>query len=180
MSNHLEDLTAEWLEFNGYFVRKSVLVGKRSNGGFDGELDVVGFNPATKHLVHIECSLDADPWHKRETRFTRKFDRGREHVPALFPSLVFVAAPDQVALLQFGGGPRTEVGGGRIMWVSDFVADVLAKLSKMPPDKQAVPSTFPLLRTMQLAAQPAKRRKLIGAMIPAVPIPNGGDTLEPT
>ena len=41
MSNHLEDLTAEWLEFNGYFVRKSVLVGRRDKGGWEGELDVV-------------------------------------------------------------------------------------------------------------------------------------------
>ncbi len=40
--NHLEQLVAEWLQFNGYYVRVSVQVGPRPKGGFEGELDVVG------------------------------------------------------------------------------------------------------------------------------------------
>ena len=160
MANHLEDLTAEWLEFNGYFVRKSVLVGKRPNGGFDGELDVVGVHPLTRHLIHVECSLDADTWARREERFTAKFLRGRQHIGNLFDGLEIDSDPDQVALLQFGGGSRTHVGGSRIVWVADFVQDMIAELAVRSPDKKAVPSTFPLLRTLQLAAQPSKKRKL--------------------
>ena len=173
MSNHLEDLTAEWLELNGYFVRKSVLVGKRATGGHDGELDVVGFHPQTEHLIHIECSLDSYSWAKREANFARKFARGREHVRTLFPQLKSGHDIEQVALLQLGGGNRCKIGGGRIMWVSDFVADILARLATMHPDKKAVPSTLPLLRTMQLAAQPYRNRKLDGALIPTdLPIAN--------
>jgi len=52
--NHLEQLVAEWYEYQGYFVRRNVHVGKRSNGGWECELDVVAFNPSEKHLVHIE------------------------------------------------------------------------------------------------------------------------------
>ena len=166
MSNHLEDLTAEWLEFNGYFVRKSVLVGKRDKGGHEGELDVVAVHPHTKHLLHIECSLDADTWETRERRFTAKFERGRRHIASLFGGLDINADPDQVALLQLGGGPRTQVGGGRIIWVADFVADILAKLSTRSPDRMAVPSTLPLIRTMQYAAQPSRKRKLSGTLLP--------------
>jgi hypothetical protein len=166
MSNHLEDLTAEWLEFNGYFVRKSVLVGKRDKGGHEGELDVVAVHPHTKHLLHIECSLDADPWETRERRFTGKFERGRRHIAALFGGLDVDTDPDQVALLQFGGGQRTHVGGGRIVWVADFIADILTDLSSRPPDKMAVPSTLPLIRSMQLAAQPSRKRKLTGRLLP--------------
>ena len=47
--NHLETLTAEWLAYKGYFVRTGVKVGKREKGGWDGELDVVGFHPAHQH-----------------------------------------------------------------------------------------------------------------------------------
>lgn len=159
MSNHLEDLTAEWLEYSGYFVRKSILVGKRPNGGFEGELDVVGFNATTGHLLHVECSLDADPWPKREFRFTQKFERGRRFIPQLFDGLVTETMPDQVALMQFGGGLRKELGGGRLVWVSDFVGDIIARLSSKSPAKEAVPSTLPLLRTLQLAAQPSRMRK---------------------
>jgi hypothetical protein len=42
--NHLEQLVAEWLQYNNYFVRMSVQVGARAKGGFEGELDVVGIN----------------------------------------------------------------------------------------------------------------------------------------
>lgn len=171
MSNHLEDLTAEWLEFRGYFVRKSVLVGKRDKGGHEGELDVVAVHPHTKHLLHIECSLDADKWETRERRFTAKFERGRRHIASLFGGLNIDANPDQVALLQLGGSTYTHVGGGRIVWVSDFIADILAELRTRSPDKMAVPSTLPLIRTMQLAAQPSRKRKLSGGLC------NYGDSL---
>ena len=40
-ANHLEQLIAEWYEFQGYFVRRNVLVGKRSKGGYECELDVI-------------------------------------------------------------------------------------------------------------------------------------------
>jgi hypothetical protein len=36
--NHLEQLVAEWLQYNGYFVRLSVQVGGRARGGYEGEL----------------------------------------------------------------------------------------------------------------------------------------------
>jgi hypothetical protein len=34
----LEQLVAEWYEFQGYFVRRNVRVGRRLKGGHDGEL----------------------------------------------------------------------------------------------------------------------------------------------
>ncbi len=159
MSNHLENLTAEWLEYKGYFARKSVLVGKRANGGFEGEQDVVGFNPVTQHVVHVECSLDADTWARREERFAAKFDRGRKYIHEVVHGLHAGFNLDQVALMQLGGGDRTTLGGGRLVWVKDFVADVLDELGHLSPDKCAVPSTLPLIRTMQLAAQKRGARK---------------------
>jgi hypothetical protein len=45
-NNFLEELVAEWYEFKGYFVRRSIRVGRRNGGGHEGELDVVGFQPA--------------------------------------------------------------------------------------------------------------------------------------
>lgn len=169
MANHLETLTAEWLEFNGYFVRTSVLVGRREKGGYEGELDVVGFHPRTRHLVHIECSLDADTWAERERRFTGKFERGCRFIAGLFEGFEVVRTPDQVALLQLGGGERTTLGGGRIVWVPDLIAGIRADLSQRLPDRDAVPSTLPLLRAMQLACQPIRKRKLPGTLIPPTP-----------
>lgn len=167
MANHLEQLTAEWLEHKGYFVRQSVLVGRRDKGGFEGELDIVALNPSTRHLLHVECSLDADPWPKREFRFTSKFERGRKYVPSLFAGLDLPTNVDQVALLQFGGGERTELGGARLIWVADFVADMLTSLKSQRPDKAAIPSTLPLLRTLQLAAHFNVSRGRNGCLVPS-------------
>jgi len=166
VANHLEQLTAEWLEHCGYYVRQSVLVGKRDKGGFEGELDIVALNPVSRHLLHVECSLDADPWQKRELRFAAKFERGRKYVPSLFSGLDLPSDVDQVALLQFGGGDRVMLAGARLIWVADFVADIIAKLRAHRPDKAAVPSTLPLLRTLQLAAHFATPRGKCGSLVP--------------
>ena len=77
--NHLEALTAEWLAYNGYFTRSTINVGKRPQGGWDGELDVVGFHPSRGHFIHVECSTDAWAWKKRQETFKRKFSRGQKH-----------------------------------------------------------------------------------------------------
>lgn len=142
-----------------------MLVGQRANGGFDGELDVVGFNPVTQHVVHIECSLDADTWSKREERFAAKFDRGRKYVHEVVHGLKAGFVLDQVALMQLGGGDRTTLGGARLVWVKDFVADIIDELEHLSPDKRAVPSTLPLIRTMQLATQRRGRRKCVEQLI---------------
>ncbi len=36
--NFIESLIAEWLAYNGYFVRRNVKVGRRPEGGWEGEL----------------------------------------------------------------------------------------------------------------------------------------------
>lgn len=51
--NHLEQITAEWYAFRGYFVRRNVQVGRRFNGGYECELDIVAYCPNRQHLVHF-------------------------------------------------------------------------------------------------------------------------------
>jgi hypothetical protein len=55
--NFLEQLAAEWLEYQGYFVRRNVHVGKRLKGGYVCELDVVGFHPGKQLLVHVDANI---------------------------------------------------------------------------------------------------------------------------
>ena len=43
MPNFLEQLVREWYEYQGYFVRQNVNVGKRAKGGYECELDIVAF-----------------------------------------------------------------------------------------------------------------------------------------
>lgn len=151
--NFLEQLVAEWYEFRGYFVRRNVRVGPRAAGGHEGELDVVAFHPANKHLVHIEPSSAADSWDEREKKFAKKFRAGREHIPALFAGLDLPKEIEQIALLIFGSTrSRTQVGGGRILMIDDLLSEIRNDLRARPVERAAVPEQYVILRSLQFAA----------------------------
>ncbi len=80
MASHLETLIHEYLEWQGYLVRRNVKVGRRAKGGWEMELDLIGYNPTTMHLVHYEPSLDAFSWDKRELRFKKKFSAAEKYL----------------------------------------------------------------------------------------------------
>jgi hypothetical protein len=154
--NHFEQLVAEWLQYNGYFVRTGVQVGRRPQGGYAGELDVVGVHLGKGRLNHIECSLDALSWKDRERRFAGKFERGRRFIGEVFDGVALPPNLEQVALLQFAGGARAELAGARVVTGVQLVHEIMRGLAHTSPASGAVPTAFPLLRTLQLAreAQP--------------------------
>src|SRR6266404_5836378 len=90
--SHLETLIFEYLEWRGFLLRKNVKVGRRVRGGWEMELDIVGYNPKSGALVHYEPSLDALPWPKREMRYKKKFEAAQKYLfTEIFP---LVAAHD--------------------------------------------------------------------------------------
>ena len=74
---HLEQLVYEYYDWLGYLVKHNIKVGRLQRGGWEMELDIIAYNPNTNHLIHFEPSLDADSWDKREKRFSKKFDAGK-------------------------------------------------------------------------------------------------------
>jgi hypothetical protein len=154
--NHLEQLVAEWLQYNGYFVRVSVPVGARPKGGFEGELDVVAVHLPRGHLLHVECSLDALSRDQREIRFAAKFERGRRFVKDVFQGMLLPEVPEQVLVLQFSSGNPRNIGGARLVTVRELIQEIYAGLKGTSPASKAVPSNLPLLRTLQLAADAMK------------------------
>lgn len=152
--NHLEQLTAEWYEYKGYFVRRNIQVGPRTNGGYDCELDVVAFNPVEQHLVHIEPSMDAHSWAKREQRYQKKFQAGRLYIPDLFNGLNLPDEIEQIALLGFASNTNVQtLAGGRVMTASELFAEIVSDIGNKKVGKAAVPEQFPLLRTIQFACE---------------------------
>src|SRR5688572_15884479 len=86
--SHLEELLAEYYEWRGYVVKCNALVGKRERGGWEMELDVVAYDPLATTILHVEPSLDAISWAKREGRFLKKFEAGRKYIlKDMFPWL---------------------------------------------------------------------------------------------
>jgi hypothetical protein len=152
--NFLEQLTAEWYEYQGYFVRRNVHVGKRPDGGWECELDVVAFHPGKKHLVQIEPSMDSNSWPKREERYTKKFEAGRRHIPKLFAGIEIPEHIEQIAL--FGLGSKTNnptLAGGTVWLVGDLLAQIVGTLRQKRVEREAVSEQFPLLRTIQFVCQ---------------------------
>lgn len=157
--NHLEQLVSEWLQYRGYFVRTSVQVGPRPNGGFEGELDVVGVHLGQQRLIHVECSLDALSMAQREERFALKFERGRRFIQKVFDGFTLPTTLEQVAVLQF---PNTSVhafGAARIISVRDLVHEIYAGLANTTPASGAVPVTLPLLRHSNWRPTPTAVRR---------------------
>ena len=153
--NHLEELVAEWYQLQGYFVRRNVQVGKRTRGGYECELDIVAFHPKSHKLVHIEPSLDSDKWEKRQERYSKKFEAGRRYIPSLFDGLTLPPETEieQIALFVYGGRNRTELAGGRVLLIKHFMDQLLDSIRSRKVNSAAIPEAYPLLRTLQFAAQ---------------------------
>lgn len=159
--NHLETLTAEWLEYNGYFVRRAIKVGKRAKGGWDGELDVIAFHPARRHLLHAECSLDALTWKDRDKTFRRKFTMGIKYARDLFSGMDLPTALDQVVVHGYAAAAdqHRTIGGGRLVTSQELTAEIISCIPATTW-KNAVPESYPLLRTLQFS-------KMAGASVKA-------------
>lgn len=150
--SHLEDLLCEYYDWQGYILRRNVKVGRLGHGGWEGELDIVAYHPKTRDLVHLEPSLDALPWEKRQPRFARKFKVGAKYIfKEVLPWLDPGTPLRQIAVLASRGPTRGELGGGAVRTIDEFVTEIrkaVARGGKVA--KAAVPEQYRLLRTIQL------------------------------
>ena len=153
MANFLKELFVEWYEFRGYFVRRNVNVGPRDKGGYESELDIVAFNPTEQRLVHVEPSMDADSWDRRNKRFAAKFSAGKRYIPSLFSGFTDLPEIEQIALLVFAGEQgHPEIGGGRIVLIKDLISEIRRALAKRSIRNKAIPEQYQILRGLQFAA----------------------------
>lgn len=149
--NFLEELISEWYQYRGYFVRQNVLVGKRTKGGYECELDVVAFNPEEGKLVHLEPSMDADSWDKRERRYKKKFEAGQKYIPGLFRGLNIPGKIEQIAV--FGilkKTSHTTIADGSILSIDDLLMEIFSELKNRSMLSNAIPEHYPILRSFQL------------------------------
>ena len=152
-SNYLEQLVAEWYEYQGYFIRKNVMVGKLPKGGYEGELDIIAFSPIKNYLVHIEPSMDAHSWKKREERYKKKFDLGIKYIPNLFEGFKLPKTIEQIALLGFASkATHTNLAGGNILLVPELLEQIISELKKIHIAHNAVPENMPILRNLQFVS----------------------------
>lgn len=147
-TNHLEELAKEYYEYKGYFVRSNVRVNKREEGGYNGEIDLLAYNPVNRELLHIECSMDAGKKAKEEDMAVKKFQNNID-----YEALIHFK-PSKVNKIYIIGQTK---GQNEIKMPKDvehislgpFIKEIY---NELPSDiiKEIVPETYPLLRTIQL------------------------------
>jgi len=164
--NFLEQLTAEWYQYKGYFVRTNIKFGRnaRGRGGHLGEIDVIAYEPKDKDFIHIEASTDALTWSKRKEIFERKFTDAREYYMEIFPFKQMSMRPRQIALVGFNLNPVPSVNswkssapngspwGGikiEVIHIPKFFEQINSELKNKNPQNDAIPETYPLLRAIQ-------------------------------
>ena len=154
MANYLEQLVSEWYEYQGYFVRKNVLVGKRAKGGYECELDVVAFHPEKKLLVHIEPSMDADSWTKREERYKKKFNAGKKYIPKLFKGITLPSNIHHIALFGYmGRNHKDKLAGGVVVTVSELIKEIVSDLKNNKTASNIIPEQYTILRTIMFISE---------------------------
>ncbi|EKO3506826.1 hypothetical protein LCL63_000001 [Vibrio fluvialis] len=151
--SHLENLIIEYYDWKGYLIKRNIKVGRLSHGGWEMELDVIAFNPHTNHLVHLEPSIDAHSWAKREERFKKKFASAKKYIfSEVFTWLDESTEIEQIAVLISHPKDRDFLAGGRIISIDELVAEIRQQvIERGIVAKAAIPEQYPLLRTLQLS-----------------------------
>ena len=151
--SHLESLIAEYLEWQGFLVKRNLKVGRRERGGWEMELDVVGLNPKTEMIVHYEPSLDALTWDKREARYDKKFRLGKKYMfKEVFDWLPKSTQIAQIAVFYNHPAGRDTIAGAKIMSIDELMAEIRTKVCERGPMiRNAISEHYPLLRTIQMS-----------------------------
>jgi len=155
-NNFLEELVAEWLEYNGYIVKRNERVGRLAKGGYEAELDVVAFNPVTNQLTHVEAEGGAASWKERESNLRRKFEAGDRYIKALFKGLTIPDEIEKKAILYGSNKNHKTVGGGQVVPAKDYLLEILRKLKNTSFSSQVVPEKYPMLRVLQMVTHHLK------------------------
>lgn len=158
--NHLEKLISEYYDWQGFLVKQNMKVGRRAAGGWEMELDVIAYRPKDQRLIHVEASLDAHAWEKREARYEKKFTLGEKYIfTEVFTWLPNDTPIERIAIFPSAPAGRTHIAGAQLRSIDGFMKEVRETVCKgRTLAKEAISEQYPLLRTVQLTMLGYHRR----------------------
>ena len=162
--SHLENFICEYLLWKRFLLRRNEKVGALKHGGHSGELDIIAFNPKSRTLLHIEPSLDALTWERREARYAKKFATGRSHIRSLFDWVRPFPQVRQIAVLPSASDARRMLGKAEVITVDEVITEICEAVCQHKNGKltrtaqSAISEQYPLLRTAQLCTVGYGRR----------------------
>jgi hypothetical protein len=150
--SHLEDLLCEFYDRQGYIVRRNVHVGRLKHGGWQSEPDIVAYHPKTGDWLHLEPSIDAHPWSRRQERFRKKFHAGKQFMFSdVFPWLNRGTPLKQIAVLVTRGADPRDLAGGEVIAIDEILREMRSQVAAVGKvASTAIPEQYRLLRTVQM------------------------------
>ncbi len=158
--NFLEQLAAEWYEYKGYFVLTNRTYGKRGEGGFEGEVDVLAVRLKERDFLHIETSTDSSSYAVRKEKFRDQFAKAARYYRTWLPCKA--SEVRKIAIVGWAKEPTKDknyFGNGIEMeTIPQFIARIAEELAGKRPTDAAVPEGFPLVRAIQFAVHYGRER----------------------
>lgn len=156
IANLLEELVAEWQEYQGGYVRRNIPLQKRSQGGRVGEIDILAYSPESGSLLHIETSMDSWKWEKRERIFGRKFREGEAFIrKEIMPQLPHGMKTNLIKLVVLGRASRKgrgNLGGADVRTLDELLREIMVSIRDRNAKHDAIPQHLPLLRMVQIVS----------------------------
>lgn len=150
--NFLEELSSEWYEYQGYFVKKNIRVDKLDKGGYKGEFDVVAYNPYTHELIHIETSGASTSIRNTVEKFNKKFKYTQDDYIRIL-KFKEIKTIKKIAIAGYSKTTSAKLDGIELITIPRFVQNISVEIDKINFMKIILPEKFPLLRAIQLARQ---------------------------
>ena len=107
-------------------------------------------DPVARHLIHVEASMDAESWEKRERRFRRP--AGLKYIPSLFPAR-FATRNRRISISAASGNHPT-LAGLRLL-VSDLMRGY-GRPERQENRRCGGPEHHPILRTLSSSSSAQK------------------------
>ncbi len=133
-------------------MKHNIKVGPRLNGGYEGELDVVVFDPVRQKILHFEPSTDANSWEERRKTYEKKFRLGRSYIcSTVFPWLPNDIEIEHIAIFFSVKGGEMDFLNGRALSIDYLIKTIRTEIQNEGPlSKKAIPEKYPILRSIQL------------------------------
>ena len=138
-------MIAEYYDWKGYLAKRNIKLAKLAHGGWKMELDVIAFDQHAGHLIHLQSSIDAHSWAKREERFTKKFNSAKKYILSkIFTWLDSGIEIEQVAVLISHPKGRDFLAGAKIVSIDEYLAEIReAVIACGIVAKNAIPEQYP-------------------------------------
>ena len=155
--NFLEELVAEWYEYKGYFIIRNRTLNKLPGGGYEGEVDILAYNPRKNEVIHVETSSDSYKWEDRLDKFREKFRWTIEEYRNVFGIPSSVKQIKKIVVVSFSMNPKGDMRkifesktGAELITVPQFLTMIVDELRTTLKSSETIPENLSMLRAIQL------------------------------